>query len=83
MNSNSPETQSDDVALPSLRALETAAIKHLSAMVQGSRVKPSAEAMQIAARILARRAQIEVHAKQSASVDGLPNLDTRRGAVCL
>lgn len=42
---------------PSAKALQAAAVNRLAEMVKDSKVKPSAEAVEIAARLLANRAE--------------------------
>lgn len=72
MKASESERGAGDVAVPSLQALEAAATLRLVEMLQDSKTKPSEKAVLIAARMMALRAQRELHAKQSASGDGLP-----------
>ena len=79
MNSNKTEVDAADVLVPSLQALEAAAIMQLVEVLQDSKTKPSEEAVLILARMMAHRAQRELQAKLAVA-DGIPpNIDNLSG----
>lgn len=62
---NSMDTPGASPEIPSLKALEAAAMVRLAKMVKEGDKKPSLEALQITARMMAQKAHRELLAKAS------------------
>ena len=58
------DTSASPSRTPSLKALEAAAKKRLAAMVKDADKKPSLEALQINARLMAKKAHRELLARE-------------------
>ena len=58
------DTSASPSRTPSLKALEAAAKKRLAAMVKDADKKPSLEALQITARLMAKKAHRELLARE-------------------
>lgn len=58
------DTSASPSRTPSLKALEAAAMKRLAAMVKDADKKPSLEALQITARLMAKKAHRELLARE-------------------
>lgn len=61
------DTSASPSRTPSLKALEAAAMMRLAAMVKDGDKKPSLEALQMAARLMAKKAHRELLAREEQS----------------